>query len=188
MVLPWRDREKQLLSLFQKGERNAPDKLYLEYADYLTGVCARYISDEDNLKDVLQESFIKIFTKIGQFEYRGKGSLKAWLTQIVINESLIQLRSEKVRNIPLYDSDLADFPDEEPDVEGLDTNILYSFIQKLPPGYRTVFNLFVIEEKSHQEIAEILHIQPSTSASQFLRAKKMLAKMIRIYKFKTENR
>jgi len=70
----------------------------------------------------------------------------------------------------------------------MDTQILLTFIRRLPPGYRAVFNLFVIEEKSHKEIAEILQIQPNTSASQFLRAKKMLAKMIREYKQKTENR
>lgn len=188
MILLWKDKEKHIVSLSQKGDKCAMDKLYMEYAGYLTGICARYISDEDTLKDVLQESFIKIFTKINQFEYRGKGSLKAWLTQIVINEALIQLRSTKELNIPLHDSDLADFPDEEPDVEDLDTNVLFSFIQQLPVGYRTVFNLFVIEEKSHKEIAEILHIHPNTSASQFLRAKKLLAEMIREYKHQMENR
>ena len=188
MILLWRDREKHIVSLFQKGDKCAMDRLYMEYADYLTGVCARYISDEDTLKDVLQESFIKVFTQIHQFEYRGKGSLKAWLTKIVINESLGYLRENKDFFLSLHDSDLADFPDEEPDVEGLDTNVLFSFIRQLPPGYRAVFNLFVIEGKSHKEIAEILHIQPGTSASQFARAKNMLAKMIREYQHQKENR
>ena len=176
------------MDLFRKGDNNAMDKLYMEYADYLTGVCARYISDEDTLKDVLQESFIKIFTKISQFEYRGKGSLKAWMTQIVIHESLEQLRSNKKLPIPFQETELTDYIDEEPDMENLDTNILFSFIRQLPPGYRAVFNLFVIEEKSHKEIAEILHIHPKTSASQFLRAKRLLAKMIQEYQFKMENR
>ena len=188
MILRWKDKEKHIVGLFNKGDNRAMDKLYLEYADYLTGVCARYISDEDTLKDVLQESFIKIFTKIHQFEYRGKGSLKAWLTQIVINEALGQLRANKELNISFQDSELPDYPDEEPDVNTLDTDLLLSFIQKLPPGYRTVFNLFVIEEKSHQEIAEILNIRPNTSASQFLRDKRLLTKMIRNHQLKTENR
>ena len=188
MILLWKDKEKHLVDLFRKGDNNAMDKLYMEYADYLTGVCARYISDEDTLKDVLQESFIKIFTKISQFEYRGKGSLKAWMTQIVIHESLEQLRSNKKLTIPFQETELTDYIDEEPDMENLDTNILFSFIRRLPPGYRAVFNLFVIEEKSHKEIAEILHIHPKTSASQFLRAKRLLAKMIQEYQFKMENR
>lgn len=174
--------------MFNKGDNRAMDKLYMEYADYLTGVCARYISDKDTLKDVLQESFIRIFTQIHQFEYRGKGSLKAWITKITINEALMQLREEKAFLIPLHESQISDFSDEEPDVEDIDTNILLTFVQKLPPGYRAVFNLFIIEEKSHKEIAEILQIQPTTSASQFLRAKKMLTNMIREYKQKTNDR
>lgn len=186
MILLWKDKEKHIVDLFKKGDNRAMDKLYKEYADYLTGVCVRYISDEDTLKDVLQESFIKIFTQIHQFEYRGKGSLKAWITKIAINEALIQLRKEK-EYYPL-DENLTNLPEEEPDVEDIDNKILLAFIQKLPPGYRAVFNLFVIEEKSHKEIAEILHIQPGTSASQFLRAKKMLTEMIREYKHQTEKR
>ena len=188
MILHRIDKEKHILSLFNKGDNRAMDKLYMEYADYLTGVCARYISDEDTLKDVLQESFIRIYTQIHQFEYRGKGSLKAWITKITINEALMQLREEKAFLIPLHESQISDFSDEEPDVEDIDTNILLTFVQKLPPGYRAVFNLFIIEEKSHKEIAEILQIQPTTSASQFLRAKKMLANMIREYKQKTNDR
>lgn len=127
--------------MFNKGDNRAMYKLYMEYADYLTGVCARYISDEDTLKDVLQESFIRIFTQIHQFEYRGKGSLKAWITKITINEALMQLREEKAFLIPLHESQISDFSDEEPDVEDIDTNILLTFVQKLPPGYRAVFNL-----------------------------------------------
>ena len=188
MLLPWKDKEQQILGLFKKGDNHAMDKLYMEYADYLTGVCARYISDEDNLKDVLQESFIRIFTQINQFEYRGKGSLKAWITKIAINEALTQLRKEKMFLVPLQESHFSDFSDEDINVENMDTNILLSFIRKLPPGYRAVFNLFVIEEKSHKEIAEILQIQPATSASQFLRARKLLAEMIREYKHQMENR
>ena len=72
MILPWIDKERYIQNLFERGDQRAMDKFYMEYADYLTGVCARYISDEDEMKDVLQESFIKIFTKIHQFEYRGK--------------------------------------------------------------------------------------------------------------------
>ena len=188
MILLWKDKEKQIVNLFQKGDNCAMDKLYMEYADYLTGVCARYISDEETLKDVLQESFIRIFTQIHQFEYRGKGSLKAWITKIAINEALQQLRKEKAFLIPLHESQIGDFPDEESEVESIDSQTLLAFIQKLPPGYRAVFNLFVIEEKSHQEIAEILQIKPNTSASQYLRAKKLLIEMIQEYKLQTEDR
>lgn len=184
MILPWRNKEQYILSLFKEAHQQAMDKLYMQYADYMTGICARYISDEDTIKDVLQESFIKIFTQIHKFEYRGKGSLKAWLTKVVVNEALIHLQKNKEIFVPLQD----DLPDEDPNVENLGADVLFAFIQKLPDGYRTVFNLFVVEGKSHKEIAEILHIQPATSASQFLRARKLLAEMIQEYKLQMENR
>ena len=92
MRLSGYNKEKYLLSLFAKGDALAMDVLYAEYADYLAKVCSRYIENRDDLHDVLQEAFIRIFTKIDTFEYRGKGSLKAWLTKIVINESLHFLR------------------------------------------------------------------------------------------------
>ena len=188
MILFRKDREQQILDLFKKGDKCAMDKLYLEYADYLTGVCARYISNEDTLKDVLQESLIRIFTQIHQFEYRGKGSLKAWITKVTINEALIQLRKEATFLVPLHESHITELPDEDLETEGIDSQVLRAFIRKLPLGYRAVFNLFVIEGKSHKEIAEILQIQPKTSASQLLRAKKLLAEMIQEYKHQTKDR
>ena len=75
------DRERQIIRMFRRGETSAMDVLYAEYADYLNAVCSRYISDGNTVKDVLQESFIKIFENVGSFEYRGKGSLKAWISR-----------------------------------------------------------------------------------------------------------
>lgn len=191
MLFLWKDKERHIVDLMRKGEPSAMDKFYQEYADYLTGVCARYISDEDTLKDVMQESLVKIFTQFHQFEYWGKGSLKAWITKVAVNEALTQLQKEKQTYIALHGPDIENLPDEEgeePDTDGVDTGTLLGFVRKLPPGYRAVLNLFVVEGKSHKEIAEILQIQPSTSASQYLRAKRMLAEMIRTYKQQTEDR
>lgn len=67
------DKEKRLLRLFDRGDASAMDRLYAEYADYLAGICYRYVGNDDDMKDVLQEAFIKIFTRIGSFEYRGRG-------------------------------------------------------------------------------------------------------------------
>lgn len=191
MLFLWKDKERHIVDLMRKSEPSAMDKFYQEYADYLTGVCARYISDEDTLKDVMQESLVKIFTQFHQFEYRGKGSLKAWITKVAVNEALVQLQKEKQTYIALHGPDIENLPDEEGeelDTDGVDTGTLLAFVRKLPPGYRAVLNLFVVEEKSHKEIAEILQIQPGTSASQYLRAKRMLAEMIRTYKQQTEDR
>lgn len=188
MILFRKDREQQTLDLFRKGDKCAMDMLYQEYADHLAGVCARYISDEEQQKDVLQESFIRIFTQIHLFEYRGKGSLKAWVTRIVINEALMELRKDRTFLVPLQETAVDGIPDEEPDTEGFDAQTLVSFVRQLPPGYRAVFNLFVVEEKTHKEIADILHIQPATSASQLSRAKQMLTKMIKAHHHKTGKR
>ena len=160
------NKEKAIIQLFRQGNPLAMDRLYAEYADYLTAVCARYITDDDDLKDVLQEAFIKIFTQIDKFEYRGKGSLKAWTTRIIVNESLLFLRKQK-GSLSLVSEDPPDIPDDTPDTEGL-----------------SGLNLYVIEGKSHKEIAQIMGIKPDSSASQFHRAKNMLAKLIKEYKRK----
>ena len=83
------DIEIAIVEKFRRGETSAMDWLYAAYANYLTGVCCRYIVHDDDLKDVLQESFIKIFTRMNSFNYRGKGSLRAWVTKIAINECLL---------------------------------------------------------------------------------------------------
>ena len=184
------NREQRVIQLFRRGDATAMDRLYTEYADYLTGVCFRYIADDDNVKDVLQESFIKIFTQIHAFRYRGKGSLKAWLRRIVINESLMFLRNSHaldVKRLDLEEPDMANnmlVDDVPPDTGLIDTDTLASFIASLPPGYRTVFNLYVIDGLSHKEIAGRLGIQPDTSASQLYKAKQMLARMIKEYQNK----
>ena len=155
------------------------DMLYADYADYLAGVAARYIRQPDDLHDVMQEALIKVFTSINGFEYRGKGSLKAWLTRVVINEALIFLRQNKRLKETDIDN-LPDLPEEEPpDTSGLTPELAKALIDQLPDGYRTVFNLYAIEGRSHKEIAQMLHIKPDTSASQYHRAKNMLARLIR---------
>ena len=119
------------------------------------------------------------------FEYRGKGSLEAWLKRVVVNEALHYLRDEKNNpTISIEDEKVELREEEEPDVTNLSPEVIGSFIQKLPPGYRTVFNLYAIEGKSHKEIAQLLQIKADTSASQYHRAKAMLADMINAYKCK----
>lgn len=185
------NREQHILRLFRRQDRRAMDMLYAEYASTLTAIGARYIADDDDLHDVLQEAFIKVLTGIGHFEYRGKGSLRAWLTRIVVNESLLFLRQKKKQQMEIPDSKLAgneglqniaDLPDDSPDPEGLTPDELGVVLRQLPEGYRAVLNLYVIEGMSHKEIGRLLGIKPDTSASQLHRAKKMLARIIKDYK------
>ncbi len=174
------NREQQLVKAFAKHDAQAMDRLYAEYAGYLTGVCARYIPNREDLHDVLQEAFIKIFTKISTFEYRGKGSLKAWLTRVVVNEALHFLRDKHTDLFVDTDNELPDVP-ESPPPNDLTSDQLMELIGQLPPGYRTVFNLFAIEGKSHNDIATLLNIKPATSASQYFKAKNMLATLVKQY-------
>jgi RNA polymerase sigma factor, sigma-70 family len=173
------NKEQYILSLFSKGDTLAMDKLYAEYADYMASVCTRYLGYTDDVHDVLQEAFIRVFTRIDLFVYKGEGSLKAWLTKIVVNEALRFLRDHNTNTSAIEDNDIPDEVDEEPDIDSLSLTQITDSILKLPPGYRAVFNLFVIEGKSHNEISKLLNIKPDTSASQLHKAKQLLARMLK---------
>lgn len=178
--------ERELLRQMVCGNTLAQKKFYDIYSGYLTVVCARYVFNREDVKDVLQESFLKIFNAVRKFEYRGTDALKAWAARIVVNESLKYIReNEKLRltNLPSWDlPDVAD--DQEPDFEDIPTSDILEMIRALPPGYRTVFNLYVFENKSHKEIASILGIAENSSASQLHRAKNLLIKEIDLYRLK----
>ena len=153
--------------------------LYDRYVGYLTAVCARYIPDDDDVKDILQEAFIKAFQSMDRFSWRGEGSLKAWLTRIVVNDSLKALRRKKPLSLSATLAEPVE--EEEPAFEAVPLPVIQGMIRKLPEGYRTVFNLFVFEDKSHKEIASLLGIKENSSASQLFHAKAMLARWIKDY-------
>ncbi len=174
--------EKDLVREAARGDRSAMADLYGRNIGYLVAVCSRYISSEEDRNDVLQSSFVKIFSSIGRFEYRGDGSLRAWMTRIVVNEAIRYLR-EQTRSSHADERQMSDMAEEEdPEVEDIPVGVIQDMIRQLPDGYRTVFNLFVFEEKSHKEISAMLGITESTSASQFHRAKNILAKKIKEYR------
>ena len=173
--------EQRLVKRLRNGENGAMREFYSLYADQLTAVCSRYIPDADDVKDVFQESLIRIFTHIEDFNYRGTGSLLAWASRIVVNESLRFLRDTRHHELLLY-SDVAEEPEEDdPPISDIPPDEIQRMVSLLPIGYRTIFNLYVFENKSHQEIASLLGIKERSSASQLSRAKNLLAKMIREY-------
>lgn len=131
-----------------QGDAAAMKALYDQSAGKLTATCARYVTDEDDLHDVLQEAYIKIFTRMDRFEYRGKGSLEAWMKRIAINEALKFLRGKDLL-VPLDDEADKWLPcDEPPAVEDVPLDVLQDMIRRLPSGQRTVFNLYVFEGKA----------------------------------------
>ena len=171
--------ERELLRLVRSGDPTGTRALYERYVGYLTAVCSRYVPDRAAVKDILQDAFISIFTRIADFEFRGEGSLRAWMTRIVVNGALKSLRGSGrlsyVEEIPdREEEDLETLPQVPP-------AILADMIKALPDGYRTVFNLYVFEKKSHKEIAELLGIKENSSASQFFRARALLARQIKDY-------
>ncbi|MDE6484802.1 MAG: sigma-70 family RNA polymerase sigma factor [Duncaniella sp.] len=178
------DTEAAVVALISGHDPGAPEAVYRAYAGYLTGVCTRYLSDTCAVKDTLHDSFLKIFTALQSFEYRGAGSLKAWLTRIVVNEALKTLRRNyNISCLETLPDDIAE-TDIEPQLDGIPADALHEMIRALPPPYRTVLNLYVFECRSHRDIARILNIKESSSASRFHRAKAMLARSIREYQSK----
>ena len=175
--------EEKLLNEVQRGDDSAMSKLYHLHVRYLTALCSRYISNDEDVKDVLQESFVKIFSSIHDFEYRGKGSVRAWMAKVTLNEALKFVRQSH-NEVFYVEIDEAGYEvaDEEMQTEEIPTEVLYHFIRELPEGYRTVFNLYVVEGKSHKEIAALLNVKENTSATQFRKAKMMLAQKIKQYR------
>ena len=176
------NEEQRLVKRLQEGDKTAAREFYALYANSLAGVCMRYIADEEDLKDVLQNAFSHIFSHIAEFEYRGSGSLQAWATKVVVNESLKFLRTKEHFEALQPNYEVVDESDDDiPSLSDIPPNVIRQMLSLLPTGYRTVLNLYVMEGKSHQEIAALFGIRKDTSASQLHKAKRMLAKMIKKY-------
>lgn len=183
------DIERTVVDRARNGDRGAQRQIYDCYSRYLAATCARLLPDPIDQSDVLQESFMKIFTSLDRFEFRGDGSLKAWMRQILVNEALKLLRKRRKSLFVKLEEDVPDDEDvggdaQEMDVGDVPGKALQEMIKELPEGYRMVLNLYAFEEKSHKEIGRLLGISESTSASQLHRARGILAKKIKDYKKK----
>lgn len=174
-----------MVRLVKEKDALAMRQLYLHHARYLTAVCSRYVSDAD-LADVVQDTFLKVFSSIGRFDYRGEGSLRGWMAKIAANESLKALQRRNELNALRLENGMpdvaAEYEDEPVRIAGVPMATVQAMIRSLPAGCRTVFNLYVFEGLGHKAIASLLDIGETTSASQYHRAKKMLAKMLAEYK------
>lgn len=170
--------EQHLIDEIRKGNRQAMHELYSLTVPYLVGVCQRYVTSQEDVKDIVQESYIQIFQHIGDFAPAHDGALRSWMARIVANHSISFLRHRQM--IEWTDISLAgdDIPDDDFDITTMRIELVHECIRRLPTGYRTVLNLFIFEQKTHKEIAAMLGIRESTSASQYLRAKAMLKQLI----------
>ena len=171
---------RQLVELIRQKDQGAMSQLYQMYVGVLSSVCYRYVPNEDDARDVLQNSFVKIFTSLPSFEYRSEPQFRGWMIRVLVNEALQFLRErKKLQFTELRETDVQHAADEEPDPECITADQLHQLISELPDGYRTVVNLYVFEDYSHRQIAELLGITESTSASQLYYAKRLLAKKIK---------
>jgi RNA polymerase sigma-70 factor (ECF subfamily) len=152
-------------------------ELYDRFAPKMYGVCLRYAGNAEEAEDILQEGFIKVFNKIGSF--RSEGSFEGWIRRIFVNTAIEHYRKK------IYLQPITDY--EESTVEGKYLSVLdnlaekdiIQLVQQLSPGYRTVFNMYVVEGYTHRQIAEILGISEGTSKSQLSRAKLILQDLVR---------
>lgn len=174
-------KEEELSDRCRQGDNRARKELYELYAGRMLGVCLRYVGDRDMAQDLLHDGFLKVFASFDKFTWRGEGSLRAWIERVMVNTALQFLRKNDVLNQSLTLDEVPESGDE-PDasvVETIPQKVLMQFIGELPAGYRTVFNLYTFEEKSHKEIARELGINEKSSASQLFRAKSVLAKKVK---------
>ena len=181
----------QLVECCKRKDMTAQNELYQRYAGEMFALCIRYSGNRDFAKDLLHDGFLKAFTSLDKFFYRGEGSLKAWLSRIMVNTALEAIRKQ-TQHIELdieTAPEIADPENEDDDkiVKNIPQETLLRFISELPDGYRTVFNLFTFENKSHKEIANLLHINEKSSSSQLHRARTILMNRVKQYWAQYEN-
>ena len=170
--------EEQLIKGCIKEDASCQREVFNRYANRMLGVCNRYARNAADAEDILQDAFIKVFDKMGQFKF--EGSFEGWIRKIVVNTAL------KKYTVSRYDKEIIGYEVRDRDEEALEPAAynhltekdLMELINNLPDGYRLIFNLYVIEGYQHDEIAAMLNIQPGTSRSQLVKARSMLQKQL----------
>lgn len=172
--LDYANTHRDIVERCKNGDQQAQFELYRLYSRAMFNVCLRMVKDELDAEDILQNSFVDIFTKLDTFKYQS--SVGAWIKRIVVNNCINFLKRKKI-----YFQELEDrhTPAEAPenganDKQGLSVEAVKRALFELPDGYRVVFSLYLLEGYDHKEIGQILDISEATSKSQYSRAKKKL--------------
>jgi RNA polymerase sigma-70 factor (ECF subfamily) len=169
--------ESDLINGCIEGNRRMQEELYRRFSPRMYAVCLRYAGNSEEAEDILQEGFIKIFKKLDSF--RGDGSFEGWIRRIFVNTAIEHFRRKRYLQ-PVTEK-------EENTIEGKYLSVLdelaekdiLELVRQLSPGYRTVFNMYVVEGYTHKEIGDILGISEGTSKSQLSRAKVILQEMVK---------
>ncbi len=156
-----------------KGDRKAQLMLYEQFADAMMAVCYRYTKSRQDAEDVLQEGFVKVFTRMHQFKFDGE--LAGWIRRIMVNTAINYLKknSKYQSEMAFTDDVMHPVSTDEPEVR-MNAKELALLIRQLPTGYQTIFNMYAVEGFSHGEIAEMMGINEGTSRSQYSRARSLL--------------
>lgn len=167
------------LESLRKGTPEAQRRLYDQYSPKMYALCLRYAASAEEAEDLLQEGFMKIFFSVHQ--YRGHGNFEGWMRKIFINKAIERFNKKHIYTREINDREIQGLSFETSHSSGFDNLALkdmLKLIQSLSDGYRTVFNLYVIEGFTHSEIAKLLNISENTSKSQLSRAKSILQKIL----------
>lgn len=174
----------QLIAKAKQDDRRAQHELYKRFAPKLLSLARLYINDIQFAEDVLSRSFVKIFKHLNTFKTNEK-AFPSWCRQILVREAIDFLRRQKALEFPTDDLEFYTKPVEEELPENTSITAIQASIDQLPAGYKTVFNLYVIEAYKHKDIAEALGISVGTSKSQLSKAKKMIAEQLSAQKIKS---
>ncbi len=170
--------EEELIRGCIREEATCQKAVFDRYASRMLGVCHRYARNAADAEDILQDGFIKVFDKIQQFKF--EGSFEGWIRRIMVNTALkkysLRRYEKEVVGYEVKDRDEGSM--EPPAYAHLSQKDILDLVNNLPDGYRLIFNLYAIEGFQHEEIAEMLGIQPGTSRSQLVKARTMLQKQI----------
>ncbi len=172
------DYEQRLIAGCKRGESWARKEVYEKYSSAMMSLCVRYVADYEQAKDVVQDGFVKLFTKIDQFE--GRGAFGAWIRQIFVNTALEYISKNELFNSNVRMENLSDSWEEFDNqlIEQISADDLIECISELPERCRVVFNLFAIEGFTHAEIGIRLGIRENSSRAMFSRARKLLQENI----------
>lgn len=172
--------ESDLIKGCIAGDRRMQEELYRRFASKMYAVCLRYANNADDAQDLLQEGFIKVYRNLHRF--RAEGSFEGWIRRVFVNTSIEHFRKKSTKMLMVTDKEESNIEDADiTALQRLAEKDIINIIQELSPGYRTVFNLYVVEGYSHKEIGDLLGISEGTSKSQLARAKGVLQKKIAQY-------
>jgi len=167
--------EKDIIKACRQEDRRAQKLLFDRYSPFFFGILKRYVPRREDAEDVLIDAFYKILTNLDTF--KGQGSFEGWMRRIMVNEALMFLRKKHNFNLTVEISDY-DVPEPTTTIDRLAADDILSLLDQLPTGYRTVFNLYVVEGFKHREIAELLGVSINTSKSQLILAKRRLRELL----------